>query len=108
MTVEVVTIIIINTLLYTAILTLIALGLNIILGVLKILNLAHGITIALGAYLVLSLTSLGLSSSRPLVIIILLLAGLLGGILFASATAILMIRKLVRYEAIYVLLVTLV
>jgi branched-chain amino acid transport system permease protein len=106
MTVEVATIIIINTLLYTAILTLIALGLNIILGVLKILNLAHGITIALGAYLVLSLTSLGLSLSRPLVIIILLLAGLLGGILFASATAILMIRKLVRYEAIYVLLVT--
>jgi branched-chain amino acid transport system permease protein len=106
MAIEVATIIVINTLLYTAILTLVALGLNIVLGVLKILNQAHGIAMALGAYLVLTLTSLGLPLSRPLIVIVLLLAGLLSGILFASVTAILMIRKLIYYEAIYVLLVT--
>ncbi len=106
MVVDTVVTIIINALLYTAILTLIALGLNLILGVLRILNLAHGITMAFGAYIALSLMSLELPPSRLLVIIVLLLAGLIGGVLFALITGYLMVRKLIHYEPLYVLLVT--
>jgi branched-chain amino acid transport system permease protein len=108
-------IIIVNALVYTAILSLIAVGLNLILGVLRILNLAHGIVMALGAYLALSLTTLALERvgsigssllQGALIIIVLLLSGLLGGLLFAVITGYLMVRKLVYYEAIYVLLIT--
>jgi branched-chain amino acid transport system permease protein len=107
--------IIVNALVYTAILSLIAVGLNLILGVLRILNLAHGIVMALGAYLALSLTTLALERvgsigssllQGALIIIVLFLSGLLGGLLFAVITGYLMVRKLVYYEAIYVLLVT--
>jgi branched-chain amino acid transport system permease protein len=108
-------IIIVNALVYTAILSLIAVGLNLILGVLRILNLAHGIVMALGAYLALSLTTLALERvgsigfsllQGALIIIVLLLSGLLGGLLFAVIIGYLMVRKLVYYEAIYVLLIT--
>jgi branched-chain amino acid transport system permease protein len=108
-------IIIVNALVYTAILSLIAVGLNLILGVLRILNLAHGIVMALGAYLALSLTTLALERvgsigssllQGALIIIVLLLSGLLGGLLFAVITGYLMVRKLVYYEVIYVLLIT--
>jgi branched-chain amino acid transport system permease protein len=113
--VKTLTIIIVNALVYTAILSLIAVGLNLILGVLRVLNLAHGIIMALGAYVALSLTTLALErvgSIGPsllqgaLIIIVLFLSGLLGGLLFAVITGYLMVRKLVYYEAIYVLLVT--
>ncbi len=113
--VKTLTIIIVNALVYTAILSLIAVGLNLILGVLRVLNLAHGIIMALGAYVALSLTTLALErvgSIGPsllqgaLIIIVLFLSGLLGGLLFAVITGYLMVRKLVYYEAIYVLLIT--
>jgi len=108
--------IIVNALVYTAILSLIAVGLNLILGVLRILNLAHGIVMALGAYLALSLTTLALErvgsigssllQGALIIIVVLLLSGLLGGLLFAVITGYLMVRKLIHYEAIYVLLIT--
>jgi len=107
--------IIVNALVYTAILSLIAVGLNLILGVLRILNLAHGIVMALGAYLALSLTTLALERvgsigssllQGALIVIALFLSGLLGGLLFAVITGYLMVRKLIHYEAIYVLLIT--
>jgi branched-chain amino acid transport system permease protein len=107
--------IIVNALVYTAILSLIAVGLNLILGVLRILNLAHGIVMALGAYVALSLTTLALERvgsigfsllQGALIIVVLLLSGLLGGLLFAVIIGYLMVRKLVYYEAIYVLLIT--
>jgi branched-chain amino acid transport system permease protein len=107
--------IIVNALVYTAILSLIAVGLNLILGVLRILNLAHGIVMALGAYLALSLTTLALERvgsigssllQGALIVIALFLSGLFGGLLFAVITGYLMVRKLIHYEAIYVLLIT--
>jgi branched-chain amino acid transport system permease protein len=113
--VKTLTIIIVNALVYTAILSLIAVGLNLILGVLRILNLAHGIVMALGAYLALSLTTLALERvgsigssllQGALIVIALFLSGLLGGLLFAVMIGYLMVRKLVYYEAMYVLLIT--
>jgi branched-chain amino acid transport system permease protein len=83
---------ILNSLYFAAFLFLISLGLNIILGVMGVLNLAHGGLYAIGAFMAAwIIISLGLK--MPLVLI---LAGLVTGFLLTGLVGLVMERFLIR------------
>ena len=81
-----------NSLYFAALLFLISLGLNIILGVMGILNLAHGSLYAIGAFMAAWLI-IGLGTKVPAV---LMLAGLSGGFILAGIVGLVMERLLIR------------
>jgi branched-chain amino acid transport system permease protein len=98
----------INTLIYTVILALISIGLNIVLGVLRILNMSHGVFIALGAYLSITLVRFFLSSGLPvyMVYFALILSGLIAGILVGFTIEPVILRRIYNRIEVHQLLVT--
>jgi branched-chain amino acid transport system permease protein len=62
-----------NGLLYAAVLFLIAGGLSLIYGVMRIVNLAHGNLYALGAYVAATIVGMGADRMPPGVLLVLLL-----------------------------------
>jgi branched-chain amino acid transport system permease protein len=81
-----------NSLYFASLLFLVSLGLNIILGVMGILNLAHGGLYAIGAFMAAWLI-IGLGDKLPVLLII---TGLAGGILLAGIAGWVIERFLIR------------
>ena len=81
-----------NSLYFAALLFLVSLGLNIILGVMGVLNLAHGGLYAVGAYMAAWLI-IGLGAKLPVLLII---TGLAGGLLLAGIVGWVIERTLIR------------
>ncbi len=81
-----------NSLYFASLLFLISLGLNIILGVMGILNLAHGSLYAIGAFMAAWLI-IGLGNQTP---ILLILVGLGGGLLLVGLIGLVMEKTLIR------------
>jgi branched-chain amino acid transport system permease protein len=81
-----------NSLYFAALLFLISLGLNIILGVLGVLNLAHGGLYAIGAYIAAWLI-IGLGNQVPALLIV---TGLAGGLVLAAIVGWVLERSLIR------------
>ncbi|MBI5583029.1 MAG: branched-chain amino acid ABC transporter permease [Deltaproteobacteria bacterium] len=81
-----------NSLYFAALLFLISLGLNIILGVMGVLNLAHGGLYAIGAYMAAWLI-IGLGTQAPALLIV---AGLAGGLILAGIVGWVLERTLIR------------
>ena len=98
----------INTLIYTVILALISIGLNMILGILRILNVAHGVFMAIGAYLSITFVRFFLSLELPVftTYFALILAGLVGGVLVGFIIEPLILRRIYNRIEIHQLLVT--
>jgi len=104
---------VLNSLFYAAVLFLIAAGLSLIYGVMRIVNLAHGTFYALGAYVsawaVGTVFGLGASGSGNLVLAGQLLLLPLGAIAVAAVGAVIeptLLRPLYRRPEEYVLLIT--
>ncbi|MEM1510764.1 MAG: branched-chain amino acid ABC transporter permease [Thermofilaceae archaeon] len=97
-----------NTLIYTIILALISVGLNMILGVLKILNVAHGAFFALGAYTSVTLVKIFLTGGLPIftTYIALILAGVLSGLIVGILIEPTILRRIYTRIEVYQLLVT--
>src|SRR6185369_14740003 len=102
-----------NSIFYAAVLFLIAAGLSLIYGVMRIVNLAHGTFYALGAYVsawaVGTVFGLGASGSGNLVLAGQLLLLPLGAIAVAAVGAVIeptLLRPLYRRPEEYVLLIT--
>jgi branched-chain amino acid transport system permease protein len=97
-----------NTLIYAIILALISIGLCIILGVLKILNIAHGVFFALGAYSSITFVKLFLSIGLPIYMIYmaLVLGGLFAGAIVSILIEPTLLRRIYERAEIYQLLVT--
>jgi len=81
-----------NSLYFAALLFLVSLGLNIILGVMGVLNLAHGGLYAVGAFMAAWLI-IGLGTKLPALLII---TGLAGGVLLAGIVGWVIERFLIR------------
>jgi branched-chain amino acid transport system permease protein len=81
-----------NSLYFAALLFLISLGLNIILGVMGVLNLAHGGLYAIGAYMAAWLI-IGLGTQAPALLIV---TGLAGGLVLAGIVGWVLERSLIR------------
>lgn len=81
-----------NSLYFAALLFLVSLGLNIILGVMGVLNLAHGGLYAVGAFMAAWLI-IGLGAKLPALLII---TGLAGGVLLAGIVGWVIERFLIR------------
>jgi branched-chain amino acid transport system permease protein len=81
-----------NSLYFAALLFLISLGLNIILGVMGVLNLAHGGLYAIGAYMAAWLI-IGLGTQTPALLIV---TGLAGGLVLAGIVGWVLERSLIR------------
>jgi branched-chain amino acid transport system permease protein len=81
-----------NSLYFAALLFLISLGLNIILGVMGVLNLAHGGLYAIGAYMAAWLI-IGLGTQAPALLIV---TGLTGGLVLAGIVGWVLERTLIR------------
>jgi branched-chain amino acid transport system permease protein len=81
-----------NSLYFAALLFLISLGLNIILGVMGVLNLAHGGLYAIGAYMAAWLI-IGLGTQAPALLIA---VGLAGGLVLAGIVGWVLERTLIR------------
>jgi branched-chain amino acid transport system permease protein len=81
-----------NSLYFAALLFLISLGLNIILGVMGVLNLAHGGLYAIGAYMAAWLI-IGLGTQTPALLIV---SGLAGGLVLAGIVGWVLERTLIR------------
>jgi branched-chain amino acid transport system permease protein len=81
-----------NSLYFAALLFLISLGLNIILGVMGVLNLAHGGLYAIGAYIAAWLI-IGLGNQVPALLIV---TGLAGGLVLAAIVGWVLERSLIR------------
>jgi len=84
---------VLNALLYTSILFLIAAGLSLIYGVMRILNLAHGNLYALGAFVTAWAVGRALEAGAPTALLFLILPV---GALAAAATGALIERTLMR------------
>ncbi len=98
---------ILNGLLYASLLFLLSSGLNVVLGVLKILNLAHGSFYVLGAYLTTSFVALFVATGLPIYLVytqILVAAAVAGiiGFLFEPT----LLRPIYKREESYQLLLT--
>ena len=101
------TIQILNSLLYASVLFLIAAGLSLIFGVMRIVNLAHGSLYAVGAYVTAWLFGLGLARHVPLGWLFLVLPlGALAVALIGIAIEPLLLRPFYRRAEEYQLLVT--
>jgi branched-chain amino acid transport system permease protein len=103
-----VTMLAMNTLIYTVILALISVGLNMILGILRILNVAHGVFMAVGAYLSITLVRFFLSSRLPVATtyLALILAGLIAGVLIGFIIEPAILRRIYSRIEVHQLLVT--
>jgi branched-chain amino acid transport system permease protein len=103
-----VTMLAMNTLIYTVILALISVGLNMILGILRILNVAHGVFMAVGAYLSITLVRFFLSSRLPVATtyLALILAGLIAGVLIGFIIEPVILRRIYSRIEVHQLLVT--
>jgi len=101
-------VIFLNTLIYTVILALISVGLNMILGVLKILNLSHGVLLAIGAYLSVTFVRSFLSFGLPIytTYIALGLAGIIAGIFMGFTVEPIILRRIYERVEIQQLLAT--
>jgi branched-chain amino acid transport system permease protein len=105
--VAILTIQILNSLLYASVLFLIAAGLSLIFGVMRIVNLAHGSLYAVGAYVTAWLFGLGLARGVPLGWLFLALPlGALTVALIGIAIEPLLLRPFYRRAEEYQLLVT--
>lgn len=105
---ELILIVLFNTLIYSVILSLISVGLNMILGVLKILNVAHGVFFALGAYFSVSFVRLFLSWGvpTPLIYLALLIGGIVAGIVTGLIVEPTLLRRIYKRVEVHQLLVT--
>jgi branched-chain amino acid transport system permease protein len=105
--VAILTIQILNTLLYASVLFLIAAGLSLIFGVMRIVNLAHGSLYAVGAYVTAWLVGRGIAMGLPLGWLLLLLpVGALAVALIGAIIEPLLLRPFYRRAEEYQLLVT--
>ena len=101
------TIQILNSLLYASVLFLIAAGLSLIFGVMRIVNLAHGSLYAVGAYVTAWLVGRGIALGVPLGWLFLLLpVGALSVALIGIVIEPLLLRPFYRRAEEYQLLVT--
>jgi branched-chain amino acid transport system permease protein len=98
---------ILNSLLYASVLFLIAAGLSLIFGVMRIVNLAHGSLYAVGAYVTAWLIGAGIARHVPLGMLFLaLLVGALSVALIGIVIEPLLLRPFYRRAEEYQLLVT--
>src|SRR5262245_38544840 len=98
---------ILNSLLYASVLFLIAAGLSLIFGVMRIVNLAHGSLYAVGAYVTAWLIGRGIALGMPLHWLFLLLpAGALSVAIIGAIIEPLLLRPFYRRAEEYQLLVT--
>jgi len=105
--VAILTIQILNSLLYASVLFLIAAGLSLIFGVMRIVNLAHGSLYAVGAYVTAWLIGRGISLGMPLHwLFVLLPVGALSVALIGIVIEPLLLRPFYRRAEEYQLLVT--
>ena len=104
----VITMLAMNTLIYTVILALISIGLNMILGILRILNVSHGVFMAVGAYLSITFVKFFLSSGLPVATtyLALILAGLIAGGLLGFIIEPVILRRIYNRIEVHQLLVT--
>ena len=101
------TIQILNSLLYASVLFLIAAGLSLIFGVMRIVNLAHGSLYAVGAYVTAWLVGLGIARGVPLGwLFVMLPAGALAVALIGVVIEPLLLRPFYTRAEEYQLLVT--
>ena len=95
-----------NALLYASILFLIAGGLSLIYGVMRIVNLAHGNLYALGAFVTASVVGQWLSGAPPLVLYLLVPAGALAAAAVGAFLEPTLLRPFYRRAEEYQLLAT--
>jgi branched-chain amino acid transport system permease protein len=90
-----------------ALLFLVALGLTLIFGVMRILNVAHGSLYAFGAYAAASVGSrIANGESVPLSLLALLVGALIAGLVLGGLIEILLIRRILKIEPVMQLLAT--
>lgn len=95
-----------NALLYASVLFLIAGGLSLIYGVMRIVNLAHGNLFALGAFLTASAVGQWFAGSSSILLYLLLPVGALGAALLGAILEPTLLRPFYRRPEEYQLLVT--
>jgi branched-chain amino acid transport system permease protein len=95
-----------NALLYASVLFLIAGGLSLIYGVMRIVNLAHGNLFALGAFITASAVGQWFAGSQSALLFLLLPAGALGAALLGAVLEPTLLRPFYRRPEEYQLLVT--
>src|SRR5215467_7023619 len=95
-----------NALLYASVLFLIAGGLSLIYGVMRIVNLAHGNLYALGAFVTASLVGNLLAGMRPLILYFLIPAGAFAAAAVGAILEPTLLRPFYRRAEEYQLLVT--
>jgi branched-chain amino acid transport system permease protein len=95
-----------NALLYASVLFLIAGGLSLIYGVMRIVNLAHGNLFALGAFLTASAVGQWFAGSSSILLYLLLPVGALGAALLGAVLEPTLLRPFYRRPEEYQLLVT--
>lgn len=100
--------ILLDGVLYAAVLFLLAAGLTLIYGVMRILNIAHGSFYALGAYAgtTLVLAYLAMREPGPFMYLALLVGALLAGVVIGPLTERLLLRPIYAREEVVQLLVT--
>jgi len=104
--VDILVIHLLNALLYASILFLIAGGLSLIYGVMRIVNLAHGNLYALGAFVTASVVGQWLSGAPPLVLYLLVPAGALAAAAVGAFLEPTLLRPFYRRAEEYQLLAT--
>ena len=97
---------ILNSLFYASILFLIASGLSLVYGVMRIVNMAHGNLYAIGAYVAAWAVGLGASSLHASLLFVLLLAGAAAAALAGALLEPTLLRPLYRRPEEYQLLMT--
>jgi len=95
-----------NTILYASILFMISAGLNLIYGVMRVLNLAHGSFYAFGAYVGAWLSSLFLAAYHPVFLILFPITGAVGAALLALFIEPTLIKPVYERREEYQLLLT--
>jgi branched-chain amino acid transport system permease protein len=103
---EIVALQILNSLFYAAVLFLIAAGLSLIFGVMSIVNMAHGMFYALGAYITAWAVGLAAAAFPPVALFIFLLLGAIAVGVIGLAIEPTLIRRFYRRPEEYQLLVT--
>ena len=93
---------------YAALVFLVAVGLTLIFGVLRILNIAHGSFYALGAYTTASVAGAVISAGLPpwLAFPVMLISAVLIGVILGGAMERLLLRRIYALENVLQLLVT--
>jgi branched-chain amino acid transport system permease protein len=81
---------------YAALVFIVALGLTLIFGVMRILNVAHGSLYAIGAYATVSLTGFALSmGAAPILAFpLMLISAVLVGLLIGGPIEVLLLRRI--------------